>query len=316
MPPTNATRSSMTIVFSWWQCIGRSWASRAHWIRVPRRARSRIARTSRRDGRNIGSGAPAHAQHPHVDPLRELGEQIAQRSRVAVALEREVGREVPAGDVDVRARASSSSAIARQRLGAVDQHLERVAVPQRGCAVRPNPPAGGSSACSQPSVADAAGGAGEFAPDRVARPPLDTRQAGTRHRHGGQRRISPSTTRKPRLDTVRGRPRAISYASSGEAPRSRPRCDPHRGCGGDVGNRPDHPEDDELRDERDDDRLRRARRPRRADAAAAPPRAARCLSRRLAYVAAAVVSAPAPRRSRRSSSPTRSSATATSSRPS
>ena len=60
IPPTNATRSSTTIVFSWWQCIGRSFESSAHWIFDSPTRRSRISRTSLREGRKSGNGAPAH----------------------------------------------------------------------------------------------------------------------------------------------------------------------------------------------------------------------------------------------------------------
>ena len=61
IPPTNAIRSSITIVFSWWQCSGRSFASSAQRMRVCAVSRSCIFRTSPREGRKSGTGAPAHA---------------------------------------------------------------------------------------------------------------------------------------------------------------------------------------------------------------------------------------------------------------
>ena len=61
MPPTNATRPSITIVFSWWQCSGRSCLSSTHAIRPARCSSSRTLRAVRRDGRNTGSGAPAQS---------------------------------------------------------------------------------------------------------------------------------------------------------------------------------------------------------------------------------------------------------------
>ena len=102
MPPTNATRSSITIVFSWWQCISRTQESNSQWIWVPRRKCSTIDRTSPRDGRNTGSGAPAPDQHADGNAFGELPEEIAQRHRFFTARERELRREVPAGQVDVR----------------------------------------------------------------------------------------------------------------------------------------------------------------------------------------------------------------------
>ncbi len=132
MPPTNATRSSITIVFSWWQCSGRSCASRAHWIFVCRVSRSRICRTSPREGRKSGSGAPAQASTRTSMRSASSASRLRRTSGSPSRVEREVGREIPAGQMDVRASlARSSSAIARQRLRAVDEHLERVALPHQ-----------------------------------------------------------------------------------------------------------------------------------------------------------------------------------------
>ena len=61
MPPTNATSSSITTSFSWWQCIGRSCESSAALMRVPRTSSSRPSRTEARRGANTGTGAPAHS---------------------------------------------------------------------------------------------------------------------------------------------------------------------------------------------------------------------------------------------------------------
>src|SRR5450755_3318565 len=60
MPPTKATSSSITTTFSWWQCMGRSFESRAALMRVPRTSCSRLSRTEDRRGANTGTGAPAH----------------------------------------------------------------------------------------------------------------------------------------------------------------------------------------------------------------------------------------------------------------
>ena len=96
---------------------------------------SRTCRTSRREGRKSGSGAPGPREHPHVDPLGEVGKQIAEHGRVAVANEREAGAEVPAGQVDVRSGLPQLLGDRRQRLSAVDQNLDGVAGTRRrvGC---------------------------------------------------------------------------------------------------------------------------------------------------------------------------------------
>ena len=58
MPPTNATRSSITIVFSWWQWSGPTHESISHAILVCAQSSSRTRRTSWRDGRKSRTGAP------------------------------------------------------------------------------------------------------------------------------------------------------------------------------------------------------------------------------------------------------------------
>ena len=137
MPPTNATRSSITIVFSWWQCIGRSCASSAHWIRV---SRDQLGRASR--ARRAATDGTAAAAPP---PRRALARRPARRARRAGCAgrparrrgEREVRREVPPGQVDVRAGLLELVGDRGQRLRAVDQHLDGVARARRRFARRP-----------------------------------------------------------------------------------------------------------------------------------------------------------------------------------
>ena len=137
MPPTNATCPSTITSFSWWQCIGRSCVSSAHCTRVPRVSSSRTLRTAARSGVNTRQRRAAPQQHPDVDALGQLAEQVAQARGAGVAREAEVGGDVPAGDVHVRARAGERLGDARQRLRAVDQHLQRVAGARRRVAGRP-----------------------------------------------------------------------------------------------------------------------------------------------------------------------------------
>ncbi len=84
-------------------------------------------------------GGPEHRQrgarpgeHADLDPLGGLGEQIAQENCLPAVLERELGREVPAGHVHVRARLADRVRHPRQRLGAVDENLERATRPGPG----------------------------------------------------------------------------------------------------------------------------------------------------------------------------------------
>ena len=78
MPPTNAIRSSMTIVFSWWQWSGRSCASSATCIaRVGRRA----GRASRRTSRGRAERAAA-ARRPSASTRTSIrSASSASRSR-------------------------------------------------------------------------------------------------------------------------------------------------------------------------------------------------------------------------------------------
>ena len=88
-------------------------------------------------GREQRQRRAAPQQHPDVDSLGQIAEQIAQPSGPGVARQAELGRDVPAGDVHVRAGAVERLGDARQRLRAVDQHLQRVAFARRRIAGSP-----------------------------------------------------------------------------------------------------------------------------------------------------------------------------------
>ena len=105
---------------------------------LPRRAEERQGRA--------GPG-----QDADVDALGEVREQMPQHHRALAPLEREVGGEEPAGEVNVRPGRVELPGDRRKRLGAVDQDVDRV--PGRAAVdrPRPNPTASASSACSQPS---------------------------------------------------------------------------------------------------------------------------------------------------------------------
>jgi hypothetical protein len=61
MPPTNASRSSTTTIFSWQAPTRRSVASSTARTRLPFRSARSAAIASQRDGRRMGSDAPAHS---------------------------------------------------------------------------------------------------------------------------------------------------------------------------------------------------------------------------------------------------------------
>ena len=76
-------------------------------------------------------------QEAYRDAFGQLGEQGAKRHAGRVADESGVGRDVPAGDVDMRPCLAQVGCDARQSLRTVDQHLERAAAPGRRLTRRP-----------------------------------------------------------------------------------------------------------------------------------------------------------------------------------
>ena len=75
-------------------------------------------------------------EHAHRDALRRLGQQVAHRARLARARV-EVGLEVPRADVHVALGVADRLGHRRQRVLAVDQDLERVALARRRGRLRP-----------------------------------------------------------------------------------------------------------------------------------------------------------------------------------
>ena len=96
-------------------------------------------RASRRE-RPRRRSRPQH--HPDLDALRQLTEQIAQPSRPIVACQPELRRDVPPGDMHMRASASQRLSDPWQRLPAIHQHLKRSPRSRRGIGRSPQRSAG------------------------------------------------------------------------------------------------------------------------------------------------------------------------------
>ena len=91
-------------------------------------------RTSGREDRHRRSSPQ---QHPDLDSLGQVPEQIAQSGRLIVARQPEIGRNVPPGDMHMRASASERLGDARQRLTTINQHVERAPRARRRIAGSP-----------------------------------------------------------------------------------------------------------------------------------------------------------------------------------
>ena len=94
--------------------------------RVPGEGSDRVAHLLARGMERRHRSARPH-QNPHVEPLGRLRQQLAEHARARAADQLEVGRDVPPGDVDVVAGVLDRRGDLRERLGAVDQHIERAA---------------------------------------------------------------------------------------------------------------------------------------------------------------------------------------------
>jgi hypothetical protein len=92
------------------------------------------SRTSRREHPHRRSRPQ---QHPDLDPLGQLTQQIAQPSRLVVSPQPKTRRDVPPRDVHMRASARERLGDARQRLPTVNQHLERAPRARRRIAGSP-----------------------------------------------------------------------------------------------------------------------------------------------------------------------------------
>ena len=85
---------------------------------------------------NQQSGRSART-YPDLDTLGDLGKQVTKHLRLTVTYEREVRREVPAGNVDVRAGLFQFTGDAGKGFCPVDQDLHLVALARRGISGRP-----------------------------------------------------------------------------------------------------------------------------------------------------------------------------------
>jgi hypothetical protein len=80
---------------------------------------------------------PSPQQHPYFDALGQLTKQIAQAGRSLFARQPEIGRDVPSGDMHMRASARERLGDARQRHPPVNQDVERTVCSRGRVASRP-----------------------------------------------------------------------------------------------------------------------------------------------------------------------------------
>jgi hypothetical protein len=161
-------------------------------------------RTSRREDRQWRSPPQ---QHPDLDSLGQITEQIAQSSRLIVARQPEIRGDVPPGDMDMRASAPQRRGDARQRLPTVNQHVKRAPRARRRIAGSPqrwavrgvelidpaNPP--------QPAAMMRT----DCGLDALTGPPIHTLNQATRHPQ--------SLPAGPRVEALAGSPASSRYRS-------------------------------------------------------------------------------------------------------
>ena len=130
MPPTNATSSSTTTIFSWCEYLSRTHESVSAWMLVPRVNTFMYDCTSRFVGRNTGNGAPSQTRSR--TSIRRATSERRLRRTTGLLLPREVelGREAPAEQMDVRPGAGDRLGDRRQVRRAVDEHLDAVPAPR------------------------------------------------------------------------------------------------------------------------------------------------------------------------------------------
>jgi len=79
--------------------------------------------------RRLRQGSPRPDQDSYLDTLGKLGEEIAEHRQPIGSLEREVRREIPASQMNVRPSLRERLGDPGQGLGTVDQDINRVAAP-------------------------------------------------------------------------------------------------------------------------------------------------------------------------------------------
>ena len=192
MPPTNASRSSITIVLWGWQCSGRSFASRAQSMRVFLVNCSCICLTSRREGRKSGKGAPAHTNTRTSIRSASRASRLRRIVGSPSRSKREIRREIPASQMDMRASLLERCCDSRKCVSAVDQEFERIALPHRS---RCGPTACGRLERVFPADPPQAPPVMSTHLHRqlIARPPINDSPAATRQRQPDQRPVVPET---------------------------------------------------------------------------------------------------------------------------
>ena len=127
MPPTKATSSSTTTIFSWCEYLSRTHESVSAWMFVPRVNTFMYDCTSRLVGRKARNGAPSQTSRRTSTRRGDVREEVAEHDGLLLPREVELRREAPPEEVDVRPGTGDRLGDRRQVRRPVDQHLDPVA---------------------------------------------------------------------------------------------------------------------------------------------------------------------------------------------
>lgn len=131
-----------------------------------------ISRTSRREGLNAGSGAPFQESTRTSIRSASSAKEVADDHRLLFARQRQLGREEPSGDVNIRLSTRKLRSDRGEHLRAIDENVESVPGPSWVGAVREVELGGVERALpphpSKPSSMSVANGAVELVANRVS----------------------------------------------------------------------------------------------------------------------------------------------------
>ena len=172
-----------------------------------------------------GSGAPAHARTRTSARSATLGQEVPQDDRRPVPTQREVRREVPAGEIDVRAGGLDLGGNSGQGRLAVDEDPEAATFPRRRAGGGPSPRRRVQS-CELPDPPQATlMVAADSRGDDVTKRAVEPREEGDHPDRPGEKKKKKGGEGYPRLIDFQGL-QAKTAAHQGEVPAGnrRERC--------------------------------------------------------------------------------------------